>query len=81
MDLAHIKDPVEAYEAMTKVAQTAEIKARLGERVNTTLVGGPDTIRQRIAAYEEADVQELVLRFVDGTNPEAIRRFAEEIFV
>ncbi len=29
-------------------------------------------------AYEAAGVQELVLRFVDGTNLEAIRRFAQE---
>lgn len=56
----------------------AERKARLGDRVNTALIGSPRTIRKRLAAYEEAGVQELVLRFVDGTNPQALRRFAEE---
>lgn len=55
----------------------AERKARLGDAVRTALIGSPETIRQRIAAYEEAGVQELVLRFIDGTNPEALRRFAE----
>ncbi len=58
----------------------AELKARLGESVNTALIGSPDTIRQRLAAYEDAGVQELLMRFVDGTNPEAIGRFAKEFF-
>jgi F420-dependent oxidoreductase-like protein len=56
----------------------AERKARLGERLNIALIGGPETIRQRLATYEEAGVQELVLRFLDGTNLDAIRRFASE---
>lgn len=55
-----------------------ELKARLGKAVDTALIGGPETIRQRLAAYEEAGAQELLMRFVDGTNPEAIRRFAQE---
>lgn len=56
----------------------AERKARLGNRVTTALIGSPETIRQRLATYEEAGVQELVLRFVDGTNLESLRRFAKE---
>jgi F420-dependent oxidoreductase-like protein len=56
----------------------AERKARLGDAVQTALIGSPETIRQRLAAYEEAGVQELVLRFADGTNLEALRRFAKE---
>jgi len=56
----------------------AERKARIGNKVTTTLIGNPETIRQRLVAYEEAGVQELVLRFVDGTNLEALRRFARE---
>jgi len=48
--------------------------------VNTALIGSPDTIRQRLATYEDAGVQELLMRFVDGTNLEAIRRFAKEFF-
>jgi F420-dependent oxidoreductase-like protein len=59
----------------------AELKARLGKGVNTALIGSPDTIRQRLATYEEAGVQELLMRFVDGTNLEALRRFAKEFFV
>jgi F420-dependent oxidoreductase-like protein len=56
----------------------AERKAGLGNRVQTALIGSPETIRQRLVAYEEAGVQELLLRFVDGTNLEALRRFAQE---
>ena len=59
----------------------AERKARLGNRVKTALIGSPETIRKRLAAYEEAGVQELVLRFVDGTNLQALRRFAQEFFL
>ncbi len=58
----------------------SELTARLGESVNTVLIGCPETIRLRLAAYEEAGVQELLLRFVDGTNLEALRRFAKEFF-
>ncbi len=55
----------------------AERKARMGDTVKTALIGSPETIRQRLASYEEAGVQELVLRFIDGTNLEALHRFAE----
>ena len=58
-----------------------ERKARLGNEVHTALIGSPETIRQRLAAYEDAGVQELLMRFVDGTNLEALRRFAQEFFV
>jgi F420-dependent oxidoreductase-like protein len=56
----------------------AERKARIGNKVTTALIGNPETIQKRLVAYEEAGVQELVLRFVDGTNLEALRRFARE---
>jgi hypothetical protein len=58
----------------------AELKAKLGKSVRTALIGSPETIRQRLVTYEAAGVQELLMRFVDGTNLEAIRRFAKEIF-
>lgn len=58
----------------------AELTARLGKKVTTALIGSPNTIRQRLSCYEDAGVQELLLRFVDGTNLEAIRRFAKEFF-
>jgi F420-dependent oxidoreductase-like protein len=42
------------------------------------LYGTVDTVRRRIAAYEAAGVQELVIGFHDALNPEAIRGFAKE---
>lgn len=41
------------------------------------LVGTPETVAQRIAAYDEAGVQELVLLFADPTSVEDVLRFAE----
>ena len=42
----------------------AERKARIGNKVATALIGSPETIHQRLNAYEEVGVQELMLRFV-----------------
>lgn len=41
------------------------------------LIGTIDTIRDRIAAYEAAGVQELAISFEDSTSVEQVRRFAE----
>ena len=41
------------------------------------LIGPPAMIRQRLAVYEEAGIQELILWFPDATNPEVLRLFAE----
>jgi F420-dependent oxidoreductase-like protein len=45
------------------------------------LVGSPETIRRRIAAYEEAGVQELAINFVEPTHLHPIRRFASEVIL
>ena len=42
------------------------------------LVGSPDTVRKRIAALEEAGVQELMLRFPNARDLNGLRRFAQE---
>jgi F420-dependent oxidoreductase-like protein len=42
------------------------------------LIGSPDTIRSRIAAYAAAGVQELILGFEDPTSSEHIERFAAD---
>ena len=55
-----------------------EFRSRFGDRLKDALIGSPDTIRQRLQAYEEAGVQELILRFPDPTNLDTIRFFAEE---
>ena len=50
----------------------------LEELRRTQLIGTPTTIRQRLAEYEEAGVQEIIIRFVDATELESIRLFARE---
>jgi F420-dependent oxidoreductase-like protein len=54
------------------------VRARYASTLDAALVGSPDTIRKRIAAYEEAGVQELILRFANPTDLAGIRRFAQE---
>lgn len=50
-----------------------------GDFAKYLLVGTPDTIRERLAAYEAAGVQELALTFGQAVdNPETLRRFAAE---
>ncbi len=48
---------------------------------NAALVGSPATIRERIAAYEDAGVQELILRFPEVERLDTLRRFAQEFIV
>jgi F420-dependent oxidoreductase-like protein len=60
-----------------------QAQAKVPERVralfgNAALIGSPATIRERIAAYEDAGVQELLLRFPGTGQRDAIRRFAQE---
>jgi len=69
--------------AFCLIADTDEqAEARLPEAVRAFgsggLVGSPATIRKRIAALEEAGVQELMLRFVNALDLDAIRHFAQE---
>src|SRR5579884_1194543 len=47
---------------------------QLSSILASSLVGSPDTIRKRIAALEEAGVQELILAFPDATRLDSIRR-------
>jgi F420-dependent oxidoreductase-like protein len=61
------------------LAKTPEfVKARYGAAINSTLIGSPDTIRKRIAAYEAVGVQELMISFPDALQLDSIRRFAKE---
>jgi F420-dependent oxidoreductase-like protein len=49
-----------------------------GDFLSYGLIGSPETIRQRIAAYETVGVQELVIGFTDAPQLATIRRFAQE---
>jgi F420-dependent oxidoreductase-like protein len=61
------------------VAKTPEfVKARFGNALSSVLIGSPDTIRQRIADYEAAGVQELRIIFPDVLQLNSIRHFASE---
>lgn len=61
------------------IAKTPEmVKVRFGPAIKDVLIGSPDTIRRRIAAYEAAGVQELQLMFPDVLQMDTLRRFARE---
>lgn len=49
-----------------------------GDILSYGLIGSPDTIRTRLAAYEAAGVEELVLWFPDSASIDSVRRFAGE---
>ena len=53
-------------------------RSNLEEFRQTALIGTPAMIRQRLADYEAAGVQELIIRFVDAPQLESVRLFARE---
>ena len=63
-------------QAQAKIPEA--IKQRGGDRVANGLVGGIDTIRQRLTALEEAGVQELIISFPDVLTLDPIRQFGRE---
>jgi F420-dependent oxidoreductase-like protein len=72
VDTCAIAPTEEAAIAKLPVHQQQQI-ASLHSR---SLIGTPSMIRQRVAEYEEAGIQELILWFPDSTNLEALRLFA-----
>ena len=50
----------------------------LEEMRHTALIGTPTMIRQRLAEYEAAGVQEIIIRFVDALQLESLHLFAQE---
>src|SRR5256886_1975323 len=57
---------------------TPEERDHLEELRQTWLIGTPEQIRERLAEYEEAGIQELIVRFVDAAQLEPVRLFARE---
>jgi len=55
----------------------SEMRALFGDRIQGALIGTPDTIRTRLAEYEAAGVQELLITFVDRTRLDSIQLFAK----
>ena len=68
--------------AICSLADTDEqAQARLPEAARAFgggLIGSPGTIRKVIAAFEQAGVQELILRFPNARDLDELRRFAQE---
>ena len=57
---------------------TSQERDNLEELRQTWLIGTPEQIRERLAEYEEAGIQELIVRFVDAAQLEPLRLFARE---
>ena len=49
--------------------------SRVRERA---LIGIPETIRRRLAAYEQVGAQEIILYMPDAKDLESVRMFAQE---
>jgi F420-dependent oxidoreductase-like protein len=63
-------------EARSRVPAGAEF-AFPGDLASYGLIGTESTIRQRIAAYEDAGTQELIVGLENGLDPDELRRFAD----
>ena len=57
---------------------TPQERDNLEELRQTWLIGTPEQIRERLAEYEEAGIQEIIVRFVDAAQLEPVRLFARE---
>src|SRR5437588_8053752 len=57
---------------------TPEERNNLDELLPESLIGTPATIRERLKEYEEAGIQEIIVRFVDAVQLDSIRMFARE---
>ncbi|HJT57931.1 MAG TPA: LLM class flavin-dependent oxidoreductase, partial [Ktedonobacteraceae bacterium] len=72
------------YCAIAKTEEAAIAKLTPDERKNLdellpeSLIGTPTQIRERLQQYEEAGVQEIIVRFVDAVQLDSIRMFAQE---
>ena len=69
-------------QALDKAKQSNLARNTGGEAHLTTraLVGNPDTIRKRLAEYEQIGAQEIILFFPDSKELEPLRLFAREVF-
>ena len=57
---------------------TPDERAQLDELLPESLIGTPAMIRERLKEYEEAGIQEIIVRFVDAVQLDSIRMFAQE---
>ena len=60
------------------LAKFTPLERNDSELMSEALVGTPETLRQRLAEYEEAGIQELIVRFVDAPKSlDSLRLFAQ----
>src|SRR5437667_3457186 len=57
---------------------TPQERDNVEELRKTWWIGKPEQIRKRLEEYEEAGIQELIVRFVDAAQLEPVRLFARE---
>jgi F420-dependent oxidoreductase-like protein len=57
---------------------TPDERNNLDELLPESLIGTPTMIRERLKEYEEAGIQEIIVRFVDAVQLDSIRMFAQE---
>lgn len=62
-------------------SQLPERRRNRDRQQERRLFGTPETIRQRLAEFEAAGVQELILTFYPRNDPEQLRRFARAFLV
>jgi F420-dependent oxidoreductase-like protein len=55
-----------------------ELATNMGSRMNSMLIGSPDTIRKGMAALEEAGIHEVILILNDMLQLDSLRLFAKE---
>ncbi|HZS75857.1 MAG TPA: LLM class F420-dependent oxidoreductase [Ktedonobacteraceae bacterium] len=65
-------------EAEVLAKLSPEERANIDELRQSWLIGTPAQIRERLVGYEQAGIQELVVRFVDAAQIEPVRLFARE---
>ena len=65
-------------QARAKIPVALLSSPAMAAMANSALIGGPDTIRRRIAAFEAAGVQELIIGFPDVLQLDLLRFFARE---
>lgn len=63
-------------EAIAKLPEV--MSSNLAQARQQALIGTPAQIRERIAEYQEAGVQELIVYFTDATKLEPLRLFSQE---
>ncbi len=64
-------------EEQAQASIPSEMRRLFGDRIQGAMIGTPDTIRTRLAEYEAAGVQELLVTFADRTNLDSIQLFAK----